>query len=169
VAAKKYREIYEGLVKLFRWRGYYDAEELADEVIDRVIVKAQGLAKTYVGEPAAYFFGVAKNVGRERDRRHPQELLDQNFQATEEPVEDNESTEGRVRRECLNKCLRTLDQADRELVLLYYQETRQPKIAFRKALAEQLRIETNALRVRVYRARARLKPCVEECVKKRKQ
>jgi RNA polymerase sigma factor (sigma-70 family) len=169
VAAKKYREIYAGLVKLFCWRGYYDAEELADEVIDRVIVKAQGLAETYVGDPASYFFGVAKNVVRERDRRQPQQLLDQNLQAIDEPVEDNEPSEGLLMRECLNKCLRTLDGSDRELVLLYYQETKQPKIAFRKALAEQLRIETNALRVRVYRARARLKLCVEECVKKRKQ
>lgn len=122
-----------------------------------------------MGEPAAYFFGVAKNVVRERDRRHPQQLLDQNLQTTDEPVEENEPSEGLLLRECLNKCLRTLERADRELVLLYYQEMKQPKIAFRKALAEQLHIETNALRVRVYRARARLKPCVEECVKKRKQ
>ena len=168
LAAKKYREIYENLVKLFSWRGYYDAEELADEVINRVIVKAKGFAETYVGDPALYFYGVAKNVLRERNRSQPNQPLSPNIQTVETQTEENEPSQAVQMRECLSKCLRALDRGDRDLVLTYYQETKQPKIAFRKTLAEQLRIETNALRVRVYRIRARIKKCVEDCLRKTK-
>ena len=168
LAAKKYREIYDALVRLFSWRGYHDAEELADEVVDRVMVKAKGFVETYVGDPALYFYGVAKNVSRERDRRLPSEPLSPNLPIAEAPVEDEEPSEATLLRECMRKCLRALDRGERELVSSYYEASRRSKITYRKTLAEQLRIETNALRVRVFRIRASIKQCVENCLKEKK-
>ena len=170
LAAKKYREIYDTLVRLFSWRGYHDAEELADEVVDRVMVKAKGFVETYVGDPALYFYGVAKNVSRERDRRVPNEPLTPNLPITEEPVVDEEeSGDATLLRECMKKCLRALDRGERELVSSYYEASKRSKITYRKTLAEQLRIETNALRVRVFRIRTRIKQCVEDCLKEKKE
>lgn len=135
--------------------------------MNRVMVKAMGFAESYVGDPASYFYGVAKNVVHERDRRPPTEELTPNLRAVDQPQEGE--VDERVRLlECLRKCLRTLERSDRDLVSSYYLESKVSKIAYRKVLAEHLRIETNTLRVRVCRLRGRIKQCVEDCLAARK-
>lgn len=62
----------------------------------------------------------------------------------------------------LDECLQHFDPEERELLLAYYARERQEKIDFRKELAEQRGITANALRLRIYHARSRLRQCIEE-------
>jgi hypothetical protein len=49
-------------------------------------------------------------------------------------------------------------------VLDYYEKSKQAKIDFRKQLAQQLKVEPTALRVKMHRIRAKIQKCVEACV-----
>ena len=54
---------------MFVSKGFSDAEDLADETINRVAKKLPEIQDTYVGEPARYFHGVARYILREMMRR----------------------------------------------------------------------------------------------------
>lgn len=164
-AGRKYEEIRANLVKVFSWRGYHDAEDLADEVMNRVVSKVKELSAGYVGDPALYFYGVAKKMLLECGRREEHQPLTPHMSAARDSAPEDEADEGVRLRECLQRCLRKLNSADRDLILSYYQKSKQKKIDYRKSLAEELGIDTNALRVRVYRIRASLKSCIKNCVK----
>ncbi len=163
-AGRKYEEIRESLIKVFSWRGYYDAEDLADEVVNRVAAKSHELADSYVGDPALYFYGVAKKILHERERRELHMPLDPRMKAPDIATEPGEVEADARREECLQKCLRELDADDRMLILAYYQKSKQAKIDYRKALAHQLGMGTNALRVKVFRIRGHLKKCMKKCL-----
>lgn len=163
-AGQKYEEIRESLVKIFSWRGYYDAEELADEVLNRVAAKTRELAANYVGDPALYFYGVAKKIILERERRERHQTLDPAMKAPDTATHLDEVEAGTRRLDCLQKCLRELDADDRMLILAYYQKSKQAKIDYRKTLARQFGMGTSALRVKVFRIRAHLKTCIKKCL-----
>lgn len=155
-AGKKYEQVRERLIKIFTCRGRHDAEELADEVINRVTLKAQELAKDYVGDPALYFYGVAQKVFLESLRKRPAPV----FVPPPAPKSDEDEAEY----ECLESCVGRLPPGNRELVIEYYQNDRRAKIDHRKELAERLGIAQNALRIRAHRIRLALQRCVEECL-----
>ena len=60
--ARRYEEIRRNLILLFRWRGCYIAEELADETIDRTARAVLKPGFQYQGDQVLYFRGVARNV-----------------------------------------------------------------------------------------------------------
>ena len=163
-AGQKYEEIRESLIKVFSWRGYYDAEDLADEVVNRVAAKTLELTDSYVGDPALYFYGVAKKILLELERREQPLPLDPNMKAPDTAIQPDEAEAAACREECLQKCLRELDADDRMLILAYYQKSKQAKIDYRKELARQFGMGTNALRVKVFRIRANLKKCIQQCL-----
>lgn len=162
-AGRKYEEIRLTLVKFFAWRGCTDAEDMADETINRVNRRVEELTEIYEGDPSRYFFGVAKNLVKEwRRQEHPQPLSPSTpapAQVETAPVDDSLRL-----RECLEQCLQSLPGAERELVLNYYEKSKQAKIDFRKLLAQSLEVESTALRVRVHRIRAKIQKCVERCL-----
>lgn len=159
-AGMKYEEIRQSLINIFTWRGCREADELADETINRVTQKIQTLADTYVGDPALYFYGVAKIVILEYRRRKPPPVIPP---AVEKP--DNYE----LLYECLDLCLRRLPADQRELILPYYEKEKKAKIDFRKEQARRLEIEPNLLRVRVFRIRAAVQKCIEACLEQHKK
>src|SRR5215468_5900977 len=75
-AGAKYEDIRHRLIITFRCRGCTCSEDLADETINRVIRRIQELVDSYTGNPALYFYGVARNVYQEyvkqsKPRQHP--------------------------------------------------------------------------------------------------
>lgn len=164
LAGQKYETIRENLIKIFSWRGYDDAEDLADDVVNRVAAKMPWLTDNYVGDPAPYFYGVAKKVLLERERREQPHPLDPSMKAPDTATTPGEAEAAARREECLQKCLRELNADDRMLILAYYQKSKQAKIDYRKALARQFGLGTNALRVKVFRIRAHLKKCIKRCL-----
>jgi len=159
-AGARYEEIRSQLIKIFMCRGCAVPEELADETINRVARRLQEISSAYEGDPALYFYGVAQMVHLEYVRRKPVPLP---------PPPPNATEEAELKYECLEKCMESLSDANRELILAYYGEDNHAKIDRRKELAERLGIGANALWIRAHRIRERLRECVSRCLKNRQQ
>jgi RNA polymerase sigma factor (sigma-70 family) len=161
-AARRYEEIHQTLVKLFTWRDIPDAEDLADETINRVAQKQQELKERYIGDPARYFYGVANKILLEYMREHRRDPP----MAATSVVPSPEDRPQMYDREydCLEECLEKLSPANRELILSYYSQQKWAKVGHRKELAEKLRLDANALRVRAFRVRQALEKCVRTCL-----
>ena len=166
-AGRKYEEIRHSLIVIFERRGAYDAEDLADETINRVNSKVPEIAKDYAGDPALYFYAVAKRFGFEVLRRRQARVEIEDPEKLRAPRIDDEPNNREAEYECLEKCLARLSAADRELILLYYQQD-EPTISYRKELARRYGLAPNALRVKVHRIRATLQDCVNKCLGKPK-
>lgn len=150
-----YEQIRRRLIKIFECRGRHDAEELADETINRVARKVHKIANEYVGDKALYFYGVAHNVFLESLRTRPPVVLPP-------PIVKSEDTEEEF--ECLDQCMEQLSVNNRELMLEYYKYEKRAKIEHRKALAEKLGVAQNALRIRAHRIRLNLEECLRTCL-----
>src|ERR1051326_6190450 len=68
-AGQKYEIIRAGRVKMLSFRAGSAAEELADETVDRVAKKVPEMRDSFKGDPARFFYGVAKNVFLEYQRK----------------------------------------------------------------------------------------------------
>jgi DNA-directed RNA polymerase specialized sigma24 family protein len=156
-AGQKYEEIRTRLIKIFTCRGCYEPEDLTDETINRVTNRLVEIKDHFKGDQAKYFYGVANKVHLEYLRRKQPHQL-------EAPVVDSYRIE--VEFKCLEHCLDRLSAENRDLVLQYYQLERKARIDQRKALAKQLGIKPNALRIRAHRIRASLQECVQECLER---
>jgi RNA polymerase sigma factor (sigma-70 family) len=155
-AGRKYEAIRRKLIKIFTCRGCSDAEDLADVTINRVVKKVKEIDKSYVGDPALYFSGVARKVNLERFKKQP-------F-SPPLPLEDSPE-EKELQFKCLERCLSELTPDNRQMVLDYYKGDKTEKIERRKEMAEELGINPNALRIRVHRVRATLQDCMARCLR----
>ena len=165
-AGSKYESIRLRLIKIFSCRGCLEAEDLADETINRVSAKVAEVAGSYTGDPALYFYGVSQKVHleylRKCQKRQTEVDVDSAASAiSTPPLVDDIETEY----ECLEHCLDHLPADNRKLVLEYYQQEKHAKIEHRKLLATELGIAVNALRIRAHRIRLALQQCVHECLK----
>ncbi len=162
--ARRYEEIRQKLILLFRFRGCHIPEELTDETIDRTAHAVSKPEFRYQGEPIAYFRGVAHNVYREwlrKERRFPTEsALDGYFELPASAVNREKDDLPPV---CLDHCLNALLPSKRMLLIRYYGSDKRAKIDGRQHLADELGIGLNALRIQVFRLRNGLRECVENC------
>ena len=159
-----YETLRADLIRIFRWRGCSDPEGMADETIIRVTRKVGEMAASYVGSPTSYFYGVAKNLLHEYDRRRDINLLPQAEEfILPAPLTDEDDSSERLY-ECFEGCLKRLEARERKLVIQYYDGQGKAKIDGRKRLADKLGIDLNALRVRTRRIRAKLRECIGKCL-----
>lgn len=162
--ARKYEEIRRKLILLFRWRGCYIPEELADETIDRT---ARAVLKPdfhYQGDQVLYFRAVARNVFfewlRKERKFHTDPISETHIELPAHPASHEADN---LRQACLERCLNALPPAKRTLVLRYYQSDKRAKIDGRQLLAEELGVGLNALRIQVFRLKNSLRRCVTNC------
>jgi RNA polymerase sigma factor (sigma-70 family) len=156
-AGRKYEDIRLRLIKIFTCRGCLEPEDLADETINRVSNRLSEIQRDYEGDPAPYFYGVAKKILLEYLRPKPSA-------PPPSPYDPEGSLEKEKEFQCLERCIETLTPDHRALVVGYYQEEKRTKIDHRRLLADQLGIALNALRIRAHRIRASLYKCVQNCV-----
>src|ERR1051326_467987 len=154
-AGREYETIRQRLIKIFARRGCPDAEDLADETINRVTAKLETIIKDYEGSPRFYFYKVAQLVHLEYLKRPKPSEMSSDLAISDEDKEREY--------ECLDSCLEQLPADQRALVLQYYQKDKRAKIECRQRLAVQLGIAVNALRIRAHRIRAGLQTCLNEC------
>jgi DNA-directed RNA polymerase specialized sigma24 family protein len=164
-AARKYEEIRLRLIKTFVRRECTVAEELADETINRVIKKLPEIVSTYVGDRAPYFYAVAKNIFHEYLNRVEYLKRAEYSKRTPSPLSVLAPDLPELYLECLELCMENLDPVSRDFILKYFQERGQAKIKLRKELSERLGVNLSTLRVRAFRIKESLKPCVISCVK----
>ena len=157
LAAAKYEQIRRRLIRLFTCRGSHDAEDLADETINRVILK---VGEENIENRLAYFYGVAKNVYRESLRKErPTVDIDEVSLAAQPPPPEPDCSA-----ECLERCLAELPPESRDLILEYFSEVKLAKIELHKRISESFRVTQTALRMRVMRIKQKLTVCVRECM-----
>ena len=152
----QYELIRSGLIKIFISKGFSDAEDLADETIDRVIKKLPEIMHIYEGEKARYFHAVARNIIFEARRR--KEIATDPF--PEQWVPQTTTTD---RYDCLIECLEVLPVSRREMILDYYLYEGRDKIQHHQQMATQLGISVGALRTRARNTRKHLGECVQQC------
>jgi DNA-directed RNA polymerase specialized sigma24 family protein len=174
-----YETIRRKLVRLFEWRGCGSPEDLADETINRVARRLAEGVELRSSDPYGYFCGVAHLVYKEVLRRSSRENRVLAEGGGWPPPSFDDGAEPSDRRlDCLRRCLEQLAPDQRDLVLRYYQgksnqgkghrgKSAQKKssqgddhIRHRQALASEVGIPMNALRIRIHRLRRKLESCV---------
>ncbi len=172
-AAEQYEHLRHALITFFAFRGAVDAGELADETINRVAGRLSEGAAVFTGEPASYFFGVARNVWREVLARPVMiESLDEVMpprhsltpDAHELLLEAERRAASEQRLACLEKCLQWLTPQERELIIEYYQGTGGEKIENRQALAARFGISLKTLRNKTTLLRNSIADGVRDCM-----
>jgi DNA-directed RNA polymerase specialized sigma24 family protein len=165
-AGRRYEEMRKGLVCFFEWRGGIFAEDHADETINRVARKLE--AGETIRDPLTYVHGVARmlllEIFKQREKERFALLNRPEALRTKAPsMEELAATEAQF--ECLEGCMAKLPAESKEFMKQYYHGEKQIKIETRKALAEQLGIPLNALRLRARRLRGKLEECILACLK----
>lgn len=160
-AGARYRDLHRRLVKFFEWQGVPDAEDQADEVLDRLLRKiGEGEA---IANVDAYALAIARCVLLEARKRLEREAeilrLVQPADAEEPQLGDDDAER---QQQCFDECLATLSPTNRTIILHYYTGERREKIEARRELAASLGIDLNALRVRAHRIRMQLEACLTQ-------
>ena len=153
---QRYEVIRAGLIRMFVSNGLSDAEHYADVVIDRVMKKLPEIRATYVGEPAKYFHGVARNIIREARRQ--KEIATDVMPPPPPPVGRSETSD------CLSKCLSLLAPDKQAFILDYHLFKGHEKVEHHRQMAGELSITEGALRTRAHHLRVTLEKCVLECI-----
>ena len=155
-AGEEYERLRFRLCTFFSQRQCSLADELADETINRVILKA---SEETVENKIAYCYGVARNVYREFLRKQRSHVDIEQVQVIADAPE-----EPSFPRECLDRCLQQLSPENQNLLLDYFSEAKLAKIHLRQRISQGLETTQTALRMRVMRAKQKLKTCIEQCM-----
>jgi DNA-directed RNA polymerase specialized sigma24 family protein len=155
-AAVAYERLRYRTIGLLRWWGASAAEQLADDTLDRVARKLHEGAQVPPATLGAYVRGVARLVFYE-SIREPLSPLTGGESGVAPPSDTTEAAD------CLDRCLATWGETDRDLLLRYYDAGKASDV--RRQIADELGISATALRIRTHRLRARLERCVAECLK----
>jgi len=172
-AWEKYEDIRRRLAKFFEWNHCSGADDLADEVLDRVAAKSDS---EEIRECDSYSFGVARFVCLEAHKKMHRETRSEDLPGGENALPDahDQSAEiiGRLYEErrlaCLRQCLAKLLPGDKELIIQYYSAEEEKQKTLRRKLAETLGLKLGTLRVRTNRLREQLERCVKPCVHSRR-
>lgn len=155
-AGEAYERLRFQLFTFFSHRRCRFPDELADETINRLMLKA---AEVNIENKLAYCYGVARNVYRESLRRERNHLnIDEVSIPAQAPAEQSFSNE------CLDKCLAELSPESRSLLLDYFSEVKLAKVELHRCISERLKITQTALRMRVMRTKRILGDCVKKCM-----
>jgi len=156
-AGQEYIRLRNKLANLLRFKGHSSPEDGADEVLDRV---AEKLAE---GEPirdlTAYSRGFANFVALEDSRKQVRTRKSLDYYSFFHTL--SETFDDRLFR-LMRRCLDDLTAEQRALLEDYYDDTRRQDMSlYRQTLAERMEMTLNALRLYIFRLRAKLENCFE--------
>jgi RNA polymerase sigma factor (sigma-70 family) len=164
LASSIYLNLRHSLIRIFAWNRCADPEGMTDDTFDRVARQVHTLRETYEGNPKLFFYGVANNLIKEYRKKVKTYVPIEAIELAGDPPQELEEETSERLRMCLSKCLRRLPKEKRELILTYYAKEKQAKIVQRAAMAQQLGLSIEALRVRMLRLRGSLEKCIELCL-----
>jgi DNA-directed RNA polymerase specialized sigma24 family protein len=174
-AARRYMLLRAKLTMYFEGRKISPAEDFADEVLHRVVVKISSGEK--IDDINRYVFGVARFVCLEHFRQPDMETIDTESGDVRmrthaalkvEPKIDFENGDGTdVKHRCLRSCLAELSDEKRKLLIDYYaiDETRGKHKDQRRQLAISGNRSAGALQKEICLLRKKIGNCTKECVK----
>jgi DNA-directed RNA polymerase specialized sigma24 family protein len=166
-AGTAYEELRQRLLRFFRWESCPQADDCADEVLNRLAAKL--LEGERILNPVAYAGGIARLVLKEANRKQareqqlplagPVEVASPAFVSN---LEESQSQAAKTR-QCFDRCFGELAADSRLLLLDYYRGEASGRIANRQRMANRLEISLNSLRNRVLRLREKLEACIGKC------
>jgi hypothetical protein len=150
LAASRYEQLRRHLIALYRARDLPCPEDLADQVLDHV---ASRLVHGALGKAdlAPYVRVVARQIADDAESLCTRERPPDPSALPQLPAWLDDDPLSR-----LCRCLEALPRSERRTLLEYQTGIGYERIRRRKALAAELGIPMNALRVRVHRLRARV-------------
>jgi DNA-directed RNA polymerase specialized sigma24 family protein len=152
-AEEHYQNLHEKLVRYFEWQGCHTPQESADTTLDRAIRKLEEGA--HVPDVPRFVNGIARNVLKEyRKKKYREVPLD----SVAEPMQREPDGADEVLIQCIERCLEELSAERRALLLEYLGGDN------REALADRHGLSLNALRLRVFQLKDRLRGCAKQCV-----
>lgn len=155
-AAEKHEALRRRLIKFFEWRRCRSPEDLAQETMARVFAKLQNISFS-TDDPAAYFFGCAKNLVHEdrkaarKDERQNATLDNNDWPESDDDVVAAMDTQI-DRRTILQQRLQSLTPAERKLVVQYCIRNSDGRCR----LSEELNLTMGNLRLQFHRLKERL-------------
>lgn len=158
IAGEKYEEIRNGLIRFFYFKGCAEAEELADETINRVAKKLQVLDLSNNVKPINLFYGFASKIYLEYFNRIKKSEIEFNPDLHSLPP-SSENT----RQKCLEHCLTKLPDNGGDLIVEYFTFEKAKKTEHRRQLAEKLQMEMGAFHTKIHRLKTILRQCIEKC------
>jgi DNA-directed RNA polymerase specialized sigma24 family protein len=161
-AGHRYEALRYTLLRFFEWRGVAAADSAADETLDRLGRRLA--AGETVADPRAYALGIARLVALEQHRR-PEA---RHTSLDDVPAWRLTAAEGEgadpPRLRCFDRCLGALPAGQHDFIVRYYAATGRARIDGRAALATELGLSPNALRLRAQRLRDGLESCIRACL-----
>jgi DNA-directed RNA polymerase specialized sigma24 family protein len=168
-AAIAYERLRHKLIIFFSGRGCASAEDCADETLDRLSRRIEN-GET-IRDLGRFAQGVARLVlseSRRSERRHRQALSQaagvQPRAASSATREETYTSDAAL--DCLRRCAAQLAAGDRELAVVYYQDSGRDQQHRRQELAARLGISVAALRLRAFRMRRVLQKCTRDCLER---
>ena len=162
-AGEEYELLRWRLMTYFEHRDCAAADELADEVLNRLMRRLE--EGEDIEEPIRYSYGIAKWVAVEYQKKSQRD-----GGSIEDlppiPVEPTVLTDLQISQPHLNACLQELPEADRYLIVQYLCQEEMKNKEARKVLADSLQLTQLALRLRVHRLKVRLKTCLQSRLKR---
>jgi DNA-directed RNA polymerase specialized sigma24 family protein len=156
-AGRRYERLHARLEFFFTHRQLVLADQLADEVLNRIASRLQ--ADEPIGMIEAYAYGVARHVAQEELRRNSRDAEAKNtYMGNILPAQDTSSEE--AIQAAMEDCLQQQSTADRTMLLEYYVSRGQELIEHRRQLAGALGVTPGALRKRIFRLREMVEGCV---------
>jgi len=156
-------QLYQSLIRILEWKGSWDPQKLADEVINRVCRKIE--EGEQIGDIYGFCRAVLNYVFLE-SLKTPELKLDQLTDKEEilSSMIAPDTVAGDAWMGCFERCLKELPDDVRNMIVGYYQQEKRARIENRKQLAEELHITKRNLEVRAGRVREKLRNCVINCL-----
>ena len=165
---RNYLEIRERLVSFFDRKNCLNADELADETLNRVARRLEEEGKIESETPAKFCYITAKFVFMEylRSAEKVSVPIDDVLLKSSDSSDNEERELKEKRLNCLEHCTEKLETENRQLIFGYYFGEERIKIENRRSLAQHFGITLNALSIRACRIRDKLEACVKKCAEK---
>ena len=156
-AAQKLLLIQSRVTKIFISRGCVHAEELTDEVRNRIAVRIDKVSQSF-SDPLRCFIGFLDHVHQEYNR----DEMNRAKAKLPEPPRPEKVLEQED--DCLQRCLEALPEQERNILVRYFGGDGAERRAERKKLAIELNVTANALRIQAHRLRIKTLQCLRRCL-----
>ncbi len=180
-AGDVYAALHAKITAMFRRHGIPFAEELADDVFNRIarrLVASDSDREILTTQPANFILGVARTIityekgrglqGWQSQKEQPLEVMeiaDPGSSRIEEGL--IMAQEDGVRAACLEKCLARLSADDRALLEAYYACEGGGRGQLHREMAGKFGVSESGLRSRIARIKEKLGICVRKCASRR--